>query len=111
MPAIFSAAIIAIVSLRWSFMIPTIVIFFYAWFTVTQRRWIEEQQQQRVNNHSDNRSSPVVTFNENSKDNDNDNDLDVVIDVTSPPRGKWVRIKEGSGGDGGEATRDIGSSP
>lgn len=77
MPAIFSAAIIAIVSLRWSFWVPCIVMLFYAWFTVTQRRWIEQQQQQYTR----------VTTNQESSNNNSSidsNDEGITTDRKSP---------------------------
>lgn len=40
-PATFFAAIIAIVSLRWSLVVPCIVVAYFWWLTVTQR-WLAE---------------------------------------------------------------------
>lgn len=42
MPATCFAAMIAIASLRWSLIVPCVVVGYFGWLTVTQRKWLNE---------------------------------------------------------------------
>lgn len=40
--AAFFVSMIAIVSLRWSFLVPCVIFVYFGWLNVTQREWLAE---------------------------------------------------------------------